>query len=451
MATSARLFARDLYEEHLEEAGFLSEQRASLLFDPEISWRDIKDFESRLEAHLDALVIGKNLALEVCRAKVMECDPWELNTIVRVFCRQRRKDYVFKLLSSVDTGDVEISKAIAHALRQEAPPAWQEDLIRVLQGSQNYLDGIIGHVAGYRRFPAAAAISKKLVGQNYNTLRELIWALGRVGDDTTIPKLREMLTHDNAEVCSEAALALSRLGDSHPMRSGLMEAQLKSWPRYCLGVAGNKQAVSVLLDILKSGKPDVDVIQSLGLLGDLSAVTPLLDVLGHEELGATAAIALNTITGASLQSEIFVADKFDEEELFEEEREVYEREGKLPSRQDKTPYGHWQTQANRGKADWRRWLTEHRDKFDRSIRWRAGMPYGPRALASSLSSTTTPNAVRGAIYEELVCRYRIPIPFEADLPVHQQERFLVQINAWANQVEPDFEAGKWYFAGQLQA
>jgi len=53
MATSPRDFAVRMYDEHLEEASFLYEQRKALLRDPEIPWTRIGDFEERLEAHID--------------------------------------------------------------------------------------------------------------------------------------------------------------------------------------------------------------------------------------------------------------------------------------------------------------------------------------------------------------------------------------------------------------
>ena len=54
---SASDFETELYQEHLEEASFLYEQRLTLFDDIEITWLDIEDFEERFEAHIDALVV----------------------------------------------------------------------------------------------------------------------------------------------------------------------------------------------------------------------------------------------------------------------------------------------------------------------------------------------------------------------------------------------------------
>jgi len=57
----------DIFEEHLSEASFLYEQRLGLLDDPELTWKEIGDFEERFEAHIDGLVVGEDSALEVCK------------------------------------------------------------------------------------------------------------------------------------------------------------------------------------------------------------------------------------------------------------------------------------------------------------------------------------------------------------------------------------------------
>ena len=64
-----RRFHTELYQEFLEEASFLYEQRLVLLDDPEITWKDIGEFEKRFEAQIDALVVGEDLALDVCRTQ----------------------------------------------------------------------------------------------------------------------------------------------------------------------------------------------------------------------------------------------------------------------------------------------------------------------------------------------------------------------------------------------
>src|SRR6266567_1491787 len=69
MGISTKSFLIELYREYLEEASFLYEQRLGLLHDPEVPWKRIGEFEERFEAHIDGLLVGGELALEVCLAQ----------------------------------------------------------------------------------------------------------------------------------------------------------------------------------------------------------------------------------------------------------------------------------------------------------------------------------------------------------------------------------------------
>ena len=188
---------------------------------------------------------------------------------------------------------------------------------------------------------------------------------------------------------------------------------------------------------------------SLGLLGDLGAVAPLVDLLDDDDLAESAAIALNTITGAGLHADVFVPDKVDPDELADEEREAFDKDGTLPTRHGR-PYGNWERRALLDKADWRSWLEREKGRFNREHRWRMGRPYGPAALLECLRSETSPTAVRAATYEELVIRYGLAVPFEADLPVSQQLRFLAKIESWVAAQSGTYADGRCYFAGSIQ-
>ena len=208
-------------------------------------------------------------------------------------------------------------------------------------------------------------------------------------------------------------------------------------------------SVRVLLDVLKGADADEETVIALGLLGDLAAVAPLLQLLSDDTLGGPAAVALNAITGAGLYTSRFVPDQFDPDELFDEEREAFDRDGTLPTRKGK-PYGNWIRSALRDPARWQTWLENNRHRFSREHRWRMGVPYGPASLFACLKSETSPYSVRSATYDELVVRYGLDVPFEVELLVEQQSRFLKRIESWIATRSSAFSNGRWYFGGRLQ-
>src|SRR5262249_23919924 len=149
MATSVRQFNVELYQEHLEEASFLYEQRLTYLNDPEVDWPDIGMWEDRFEAHIAALVVGGAPAVDVCCDRACG-DAGAAHAALRVLCRQDEKDAAFAILRAVDAEDDAIRRAVAEALCREAPARWLSGLLAALE-QDSQLTGIVAHVFGYRR------------------------------------------------------------------------------------------------------------------------------------------------------------------------------------------------------------------------------------------------------------------------------------------------------------
>src|SRR4051812_43465140 len=60
-------FIRDFQEEHLSEIEFLLEQRKRYVHNPELPWPELADLEQRIDAHVDAMCAGGEIALELAR------------------------------------------------------------------------------------------------------------------------------------------------------------------------------------------------------------------------------------------------------------------------------------------------------------------------------------------------------------------------------------------------
>jgi hypothetical protein len=297
-------------------------------------------------------------------------------------------------------------------------------------------------VLGYRRFAAEDVLATKLAEQPAVGCAELAWALGRVGSTSSLSVLWPLLAHDDEDVREAAAVALMRLGDGRPIDQALQQAHQSPWVSAVLAVGGTRDAVTVLLNGLKAGTADEHAVVAVGMLGDLSAVMPLLELLDDERLAGAASTALNTITGAQLHAPIFVPDALDRDEHSDDEREALDRDGTVPAREGR-PYGTFERRALRDKAAWHSWLSENRHRFDRQLRWRMGKPHGPEALLDTLASEYSPTAIRSATYDELTIRFGLNVPFEVDLPVLQQERFLRQIADWVSAKSGEFDLGSW--------
>src|ERR1043166_7377361 len=180
MATSVRTFNADLYREHLDEISFLYDQRSAYLRDPEVNWPDLRSWDERLEAHLDALELGGAIADETCRRSLEGGDAGTVYAVLSVWCRQDRAE-ALAALSAFDLGDEAIARAATLALCQSAPSAWRTALRDALHSSTPPLTSVLASVTGYRRLGHEAILRGKLSEPSPNGRAEIAWALGRVG------------------------------------------------------------------------------------------------------------------------------------------------------------------------------------------------------------------------------------------------------------------------------
>ena len=102
--------------EFVEEASFLYEQRLTLLGDPEVSWRDLDDFERRLEAHVDGLLVAGEVAVPVCQERAAAGDPGDLYAAIAFACRAERRGLLAEMPFPPATVAVNGAEVVARRL-----------------------------------------------------------------------------------------------------------------------------------------------------------------------------------------------------------------------------------------------------------------------------------------------------------------------------------------------
>lgn len=438
-------FKLDLYLEHLEEASFLYEQRLSLLDDPEITWLDIEDFEERFEAHIDGLVVGEELALEVCRQQALEGDFGELHAAIRVFCRQKQNDLLTEILNKVDTDDPDVLKAISNALNDELPPGWQKAFVKLLQKKENYLTPIVAKLIGYRRIPAGEALLSCLEKANPENPIDFIWSLGRLKESKAAPVLfNTFLHHEDPFICREAALALLRTGDQKAVSYCREVVDSQDWAFLSLALGGGQKIVSVVDDQLRQGNINTNSLLAIGLLGDISCINILLENLSNPVFAESAALALNLVTGADIYEDVFIPEEIDEDELFEEELEKLKKGEALYSPGEEP--GSTLNRLSQNPDSWQNWWQQNSSRFNKGVRYRNGKPCSPACLLENMQSERSPRIIRQYACEEFVIRYGVDFPFETEMSVRQQKKVLDKYKNWIENNNHHYQPGKYYFA-----
>lgn len=449
MGISLRLFRIGLYEEHLEEAAFLYGQCGALAQRVDMAWTRLEDFENRLEAHLDALMVGGELALEVCQRCAQEGDEGELFAAVAVFCRHAEAPLLATVLKDLDYSNPKRVQAVGDALKAGLPQVWQEPCLRAIGRGQGELLSLLGTVIGYRRIPGAEALLPPLTRATCSEQSVLLWAAGRTQVRGALEAAQPFTQAADLSVRAAALRTGLRLQSAQALSALYALARTAQAPPVELGLAGERSVVPALVTSLDAPEVTDDVVMALGLLGDLSAVRPLVKMLQHATLGQAAAQALYVITGAPLFGDVQVPEQFDERELFEHELQEYRQTGALPRRADGSPFGETVRQLSRDPQAWNTWLQTNAGGFSAERRYRLGRVYGPRLLLQGLVSEVYPKSYRGLAVEELLIRYGVDVPLEVDMPVARQMQLLRAAAGQVAQAEQRVEPGRWYVAGRL--
>ncbi len=414
-------FRIGLYLEHLEEASFLYDQRLALLEDAELAWYGLAPFEQRLEAHLDALLLGGELASAVCVQQAREGDAGELFAALCLLARRRELAPVRTILEALDPGEDERVAAAAHALCLELPPEWSAEPARLVASASPAERRVGARVLGFRRLGHGPAVLEALRRAGPDELADLIWAIGRLRETGAAGELAQhfMKTDDRA-VRAAAGFALLRLGELRVVPACVELARTRPAPLGVIGVGGDARYRDFLAQQGRGEEGDPEALLALGLLGDTSAVGPLLEALALKTTAAAAALALNTITGAELYVEVAAEEPTAPDELLDDESA-----GAAPPPGSAAKRVELTTDA----GAWISWLRQNATRFQAGVRYRGGQPHSARAVLATLASGRSPRRLRELAAEELLVRYGTDPVLETEMLVHEQRARLSRLGA----------------------
>ena len=446
MALHAKNFREELYLEHLEEAAYLYETRCHWLIDSDVSWLDLEEIDARIEAHLDALIIGQHLALKVCLDCLPDADANTLHIIVRLYCRHKLVDRLSRLWQDFDFEDDEKIKAVGDALKWECPQDWFKSLLTTFSTTNTSLCAVFAPSLVYQVPVASHAILSVLPHANEKHQLQFLQCLAYSDKKHSAQIIRAVAPYvKNKALAGAAALCLMAMGEARTL--GQCGQWISSSP-LVFAVGGDKNQSLQLIDIAQRGLADADNLLALGLAGNVSALPILLSYLSHPDLAEDAAQALQLLTGASIYDENYIEEKVDEEDLFPHELEAY-KNGELPKNIDGKPFGIETQKLSTDKHKWQQWLTENSHKFNVDNRYRFGELFSCRSLLAGLLDATMPFRLRELYYMELAIRYVIPVTFFADDLIYKQKQKLNAIHQWVAQSENMYVPGRWLFAGSL--
>jgi hypothetical protein len=379
MPTSYRAFQIELYEEYLSNCAFLSDQRRNLLAQPCGKWGLLRDWEDRIEAQIDGLVVGRELALQVCQRRALEGEPGEFETALRVFVRQSKFDLIEETVATAKVSDGPKTAAIAEGLLHEPHPDLLNVIQRLIEMDASLLP-VLARVIGYQRLPLGSLL---LASQSSHPT--VVWALGRLREQGAVGMLCSLLGSLPEKEKGVVALALLRITNDR-RASG-------HWPLFFQGLLGERAYTN---DLLSDASADSSL--GLGLLGDTAAIPSLISRLPQPE----AALALQLITGAELTMQTPIGETpQDGEDLEPGERPTME------------------TKIETSPEAWSAWWQDNQENLPTAC-LSCGRSATPETLLHHLWSPERLNVERYWLVEQLALRHGQVLGAEMDMYLKEQ-------------------------------
>lgn len=429
MRDAIEAFEQRQFQEHLDEASFLYEQRLAQMFRDMVTWTELASLEARRQAHLDALESGGMRALDLAWAQASSSGA-EGETFVAVsLCARLGRFQKLAELVAVLSDEARGGRAMTDALTEAAPEAWAAQLRGLADTTPAFARAVIAWL-GFRGIAGTYDwLSSKQV------LPEAALALcgtyARLGEARSREWLAQLLLANQGddELLLWSSLALAVLDRDRALEH-LRSQAIQTWAWLPLALVGTESDGAQLLNRLRGFQSaPFEGLLALGLYGHPDSVPWLLDCLSEPKLAASAAEALNTLLGAELYEERFEKEEVDPDELNEEERAQLAR-GEQPPNPNGQPAGEWRVGLSLDPQRWRAWWQEHAAQFPPG-RYRHGEVLCPTVLLEGIRSMSTANQLRRWNALELVIRHGLSWQLNLYAPVATQRR---QIQAMAKQL-----------------
>lgn len=451
MYISENQFLRDIYIEHMQSIGELLTANEIKKDNQDLFWFDFRDDELRLEAHLDAIKIGKRFAFDRCIEAVETGDEYELSGAVfslgsTEFDKLEFYNEIIDKFSNT-TGEDILTYAIA--LNHAKHPKISKKLFPLLQHENPLIRAATAEILGYRGDTDPKRIWPLFHDEDESVQIAAMVAMMRLGFKEALPAMEQTVLSSKENFNEHCVLPLLVLGSQKALNFCRTAIHSKDYikPQYAiyLALAGNESDINLLLNAAHFPDMLTPVIEALGIMGSLSAVGFLMEQMQSEdnEVKLAAAKAMNMISGADLKETVTVIEK-EEPDLRPEEIT-----GKPGSNEEKNEGDEREVEIVQDCTDpqrWSEWWQQNNARFDPSQRYRQGKPY---SLSLCLEEIAHPESVyndRQRAFYEVTIRSGHYIPFEPDWFVDKQLEALNEWQEWWNNNKTRFH-NPYMFAG----
>ena len=279
----------DVVEEHAEEASFLYDQRAYLTRTLQAGWRRLEPIESRIEQHLDALLISGSAGVRSVWERVL-IEPGAAFAAAVLAARTDRPEDLSALWGATPTQAGR--DALVHGLAHEPRPSWASLWTSSLAGGGPLPAWVAAHVVGRGLLPLGSVLLDHVDrDEDPRTTTAFVEALGRLRYGPALSVLlHRYLPHSDPGVSQAALTALALSGVPRAAAVCAERAADGGDPAVLLAASGGPSAGRVLAAATRRGAPRAAL--ALGLHGDPAYLSLVEDAASSGDPGAELGLSL---------------------------------------------------------------------------------------------------------------------------------------------------------------
>jgi uncharacterized protein (TIGR02270 family) len=287
----------DIVEEHFDELDALWEHREANVFTPDWTLRDLADHEARAEAHLDGLRLAELHGVDLARARLGAGARSAATAATFVLWESGDVEARKFVWSQFLAGEPPVRDGIRLALRHLPIAELRASLLDAMTRGADVAVAALD-VLTFHRLPVPP-FDHLMATTNPGVLRQVLGAAGRSrrfhADD-----FATAVRHPDPGVRSAALHAAARAGLPQLADTCRAAAISDADPSALafLGILGDARDLALVETALRRKELAATAISALGVMGQVSAVPVLLELMSDPVLGKAATAAYKRITGA---------------------------------------------------------------------------------------------------------------------------------------------------------
>lgn len=307
-------------EQHLDEVGFLSGTRRRIQSALHYDLPSLVDHDHRLSAHIEGLVLGKQVAVRAALGRLGNAEEGALFTTLVLALRLRCRDALGQVIQALPDHPQYLEEA-SLALQWIGWASAEPLLPRLLHsrpsghGGQLLLCVLLQAYAAYREVPAQGiSLSECLRSSDKNVAVGALHLVGLLKVRAQRSAVGEALESQDPEVRFAAAVAITLLEGQKSVQT-LREMAERPGPSedkamfLAARTLAPAEGVAWLRECAQAGVNRRVVIVGMAALGDPRLIDPLIRQMSQPEFARLAGEAFATIMGVDLAEEGLQGDQ----------------------------------------------------------------------------------------------------------------------------------------------